>query len=42
MAYFKAKLKNNGDKACFCFKPFLTGNVGVLGLWYTFLLTHFY
>jgi hypothetical protein len=27
MAYSKAKLKSNGDKASPCFKPFLIGNV---------------
>jgi hypothetical protein len=27
MAYSKAKLKSNGDRASPCFKPFLIGNV---------------
>jgi len=27
MAYSKAKLKSNGDKAPPCFKPFLIGNM---------------
>jgi hypothetical protein len=27
MAYFKAKLKSNGDRASPCFKPFLIGNI---------------
>jgi hypothetical protein len=27
MAYSKAKLKSNGDKASPCFKPFWIGNV---------------
>jgi hypothetical protein len=26
MAYSKAKLKSNGDRASPCFRPFLTGN----------------
>jgi hypothetical protein len=42
MAYFKAKLKGDGDEACLFFKPFLTGNAGALGLQYAFHLTHFY
>jgi len=27
MAYYKAKLKRNGDRASPCFKPFLIGNI---------------
>jgi hypothetical protein len=27
MAYSEAKLKNSGDRASLCFKPFLTGNM---------------
>jgi hypothetical protein len=27
MAYSKAKLKSNGDRASPCFKPFLIGNI---------------
>jgi len=27
MAYYKAKLKSNGDRASPCFKPFLIGNM---------------
>ena len=37
MAYSKAKLKSNGDRASPCFKPFLIGNMSD-----KFLPTHTY
>ena len=33
MAYSKAKLKSNGDRASPCFKPFLIGNIRKFPTW---------